>query len=82
VLVSRFQPLSHDIRLNGTTRDVEATTWDEQTIPGSWLVYGRREITTVVPVNLYAAVALKRLPTPVELAALEAWLAGKSGVTL
>ena len=82
VLVSRFQALSHDIRINGTTADSEATTWDAQTVSECWLVFGRQEVTPVVPMNLYAAVALKRAPSAGELAKLEAWLAAKSGVTL
>jgi hypothetical protein len=32
--------------------------------------------------NLYAAVALQRMPTAAELDKLEAWLAGKAGVAL
>jgi hypothetical protein len=82
VLVSQFQALSHDIRLNGTTRDTKATTWNAQTIPDSWLVFGRQEISPVVPMNMYAAAAFKRLPSTAELANLEAWLAAKAGVTL
>lgn len=82
VLVSRFQALSHDIRLDGATLDTVATTWDGQTEPGSWLVFGRQEVAPVVPMKLYAAVALARVPDASELASLESWLAGKAGVVL
>jgi hypothetical protein len=83
VIVSRFQALSHDFRLNGTTLGSVATTWDAQTVADEQLVFGNQTQTAdPVPANLYAAVALQRIPSADELANLEAWLAGKSGVTL
>lgn len=82
VLVSRFQALSHDIRVNGTTLATEVTTWDAQTVASAKLVYGRAGVVTVVPTNLYAAIALARIPSAAELTNIEAWLASKSSVTL
>lgn len=82
VMVSQFQALSYDLRVDGTNLDTEATTWDAQTLAGARLAFGRYGVTTVVPANLYAAVALQRIPSAGELASLEAWLAGKAGVAL
>ena len=82
VIVSQFQALSHDIRVNGVTGDAETTTWDEQTVASAR--FGFRDSGGGSPIasNLYAAVALQRIPTTDELTSLEAWLASKSGVTL
>jgi hypothetical protein len=82
VIVSRFQALSHDIRVNGVTGDTEVTVWDAQTVASAR--FGFRDAGGGSPIvaNLYAAVALQRVPTAAELDNLETWLAGKSGVTL
>ena len=82
VLVSRFQPLSYDLRANGTNLDTKATTWDEQALGSARFGFGRANVATVVSARLYAAVCLQRIPSAAELDKLEAWLAGKVGVTL
>jgi hypothetical protein len=82
VLVSQFQPLSYDLRVNGTNLDTEATTWDEQALGSARIGFGRANVTTVVSARLYAALGLPRVPTAAELDKLETWLAGKAGVTL
>lgn len=82
VIVSRVQALSHDIRRNGVTLDTEATAWDAQAIAGAQLAFGGNTGFDPVPANLYAAVALQRVPSAEELADLEAWLAAQAGVTL
>jgi hypothetical protein len=82
VNVSRLQSLSHDIRRNGITLDSEATAWDSQAIGGAQLSFGSNQAFDVIPASLYAAVALQRVASPAELDLLEAWLAGKAGVTL
>jgi hypothetical protein len=82
VIVSRLQSLSHDIRRNGVTLDNEATAWDSQAIGGAQLCFGSNQAFDVIPASLYAAVALQRVASPAELDLLEAWLAGKAGVTL
>jgi hypothetical protein len=80
VIVSRFQALSHDIRVDGVTGDTEVTTWDEQTVASAR--FGFRDAGGGSPIasNLYAAVALARIPTASELASLEVWLSGKAGI--
>ena len=82
VIVSRFQALSHDIRVNGVTGDTEATTWDAQTVALARFGFRNTAGPDIIAANLYAAVALARVPTGAELASLESWLAGKAGVTL
>jgi hypothetical protein len=82
VLVSQFQPLSYDLRVNGTNLDTEATTWDAQTLGNTRLGFGRFNVTTVISARLYSAIGLQRIPSAAELDKLEAWLAGKAGVTL
>lgn len=78
VLVSRFQALSHDIRVDGTTLDTEVSTWNAQSIAGAALRFGGTAAEPIAA-NLYAAVALKRIPSAAELASLESWLAEKVG---
>lgn len=82
VIVSRFQALSHDIRVNGTTGDTETTTWDDQTVASARFGFRDAGGGSVIAADLYAAVALQRVPTAAELDKLEAWLASKAGVTL
>ena len=82
VLVGQLQSLSYDLRFDGTNLDTEATDWDDQTLAGARFGFGRFNVTTGIAARLYAAVALQRIPSAGELASLEAWLAGKAGVTL
>jgi hypothetical protein len=82
VIVSRFQALSHDIRVDGVTGDTEVTTWDDQTVASARFGFRDAGGGSPIAANLYAAVALQRVPTAAELDKLEAWLAGKAGVAL